>query len=32
VHGLNLLTSGETTPERLDSALERARAGGFRGA
>ena len=32
VHGLNLLTEGETTPERLDDALERARAGGFRGA
>ena len=32
VYGLNLLTSGETTPERLDAALERARAGGFRGA
>lgn len=32
VHGLNLLTDGETTPERLDAALERARAGGFKGA
>lgn len=32
VHGLNLLTEGETTPERLEDALERARAGGFRGA
>jgi urease subunit gamma/beta len=32
VHGLNRLTDGEATADRLDAALERARAGGFRGA
>jgi urease subunit gamma/beta len=32
VHGLNQLTDGETSADRLDAALARARAGGFRGA
>jgi urease subunit gamma/beta len=32
VHGLNELTNGETSADRVDAALERARAGGFRGA
>ena len=32
VHGLNRLTEGETTPDRLTGALERAAAAGFRGA
>ncbi len=32
VHGLNRLTDGEASAYRLDEALERARAGGFRGA
>jgi urease subunit gamma/beta len=32
VHGLNQLTEGETTAERLGPALERARAAGFKGA
>ena len=32
VHGLNNLTDGETNSERLDEALERATAAGFRGA
>ena len=32
VHGLNRLTEGETTPDRLAAALERAAAAGFRGA
>ena len=31
VHGLNRLTEGETTPDRLGEALERAAAAGFRG-
>ena len=32
VHGLNRLTEGETTPERLDEALARATGAGFGGA
>jgi urease beta subunit len=32
VHGLNQLTEGVTSGDRLDAALERARAAGFRGA
>ena len=32
VHGLNRLTEGETTPDRLAGALARAAAAGFRGA
>ena len=32
VHGLNQLTDGEASADRLDESLERARAGGFRGA
>jgi urease subunit gamma/beta len=32
VHGLNRLTDGETTPDRLEAALERAAAAGFKGA
>ena len=32
VHGLNALTEGEVGEQQLDAALDRARAGGFRGA
>jgi urease subunit gamma/beta len=32
VHGLNMLTDGDASPDRLETALQRARDGGFRGA